>query len=108
MQASSSKLRAASFEQQASSLKPQALQVASSKLQASSSKHQAASLEQRAPRFYSPHKDTRVQKRGTLLVRASELRNPNKFPLVVKYIGEIRDEYQKKYDVTYGRHILQN
>ena len=40
-------------------------------------------------------------------VRASELRNPNKFPLVVKYIGEIRDEYQKKYDVTYGRHITE-
>ena len=38
-------------------------------------------------------------------VRASELRNPNKFPLVVKYISELRDEYQKKYDVTYGRHI---
>ena len=40
-------------------------------------------------------------------VRASELRNPNKYPLVVKYIGEIRDEYQKKYDVTYGRHITE-
>jgi hypothetical protein len=62
----------ASFEQQASSskaasLKPRALQVASSKLQAPSSKHQAASREQQAPRFYCPHKDTRVQKRGTLL-----------------------------------------
>jgi len=40
-------------------------------------------------------------------VRASELRNPNRYPLVVKYIGEIRDEYQKKYDVTYGRHITE-
>ena len=40
-------------------------------------------------------------------VRASELRNPNKFPLVVKYIGEIRDEYNKKYDVNYGRHITE-
>ena len=38
---------------------------------------------------------------------ASELRNPNRYPLVVKYIGEIRDEYQKKYDVTYGRHITE-
>ena len=38
-------------------------------------------------------------------VRASELRNPKKYPLVVKYIGEIRDEYQQKYEVTYGRHI---
>jgi phage terminase small subunit len=40
-------------------------------------------------------------------VRASELRNPNRYPLVVKYIGEIRDEYQKKYDVTYGRHVTE-
>ena len=38
-------------------------------------------------------------------VRASELRNPNKFPLVAKYIGELRDEYQKKYEVTFSRHI---
>ena len=38
-------------------------------------------------------------------VRASELRNPKKYPLVVKYIGEIREEYQQKYEVTYGRHI---
>ena len=30
-----------------------------------------------------------------------------KYPLVVKYIGEIREEYQKKYDVTYGRHITE-
>ena len=27
---------------------------------------------------------------GSAHVRASELRNPNKYPLVVKYIGEIR------------------
>jgi phage terminase small subunit len=38
-------------------------------------------------------------------VRASELRNPKTYPLVVKYIGELRDEYQKKYEVTYERHI---
>jgi hypothetical protein len=38
-------------------------------------------------------------------MRASELRNPQKYPLVVKYIGEIREEYQKKYEVTYERHI---
>ena len=38
-------------------------------------------------------------------VRASELRNPKKYPLVVQYIGEIREEYQKKYAVTYERHI---
>ena len=36
---------------------------------------------------------------------ASELRNPKIAPLVVQYIGEIREEYQKKYEVTYERHI---
>ena len=38
-------------------------------------------------------------------VRASELQNPKRFPLVVKYIGELREEYQKKYAVTFERHI---
>ena len=38
---------------------------------------------------------------------ASELRNPKYSPLVVKYIGELRAENQKKYDVTYGRHITE-
>lgn len=38
-------------------------------------------------------------------ITASELTNPKRFPLVVKYIGELREEYQKKYEVTYGNHI---
>ena len=38
---------------------------------------------------------------------AYELQNPKLFPLVVRYICEIREEYQKKYDVTYGRHITE-
>ena len=38
-------------------------------------------------------------------VRASELQNPKVYPLVVKYIGELREEYQKKYAVTFERHI---
>ena len=38
---------------------------------------------------------------------ASELQNPKKFPLVVKYIGELREEYQKKYAVTFERHITE-
>ena len=38
-------------------------------------------------------------------VRASELQSPKRFPLVVKYIGELREEYQKKYAVTFERHI---
>ena len=40
-------------------------------------------------------------------VTASELMNPNKYPLVVKYIGELREEYQKKYAVTFERHITE-
>jgi phage terminase small subunit len=39
------------------------------------------------------------------VVRASELQNAKRYPLVVHYIGQLRDEYQKKYDVTFGRHI---
>jgi hypothetical protein len=39
------------------------------------------------------------------VVRASELQNPKRYPLVVQYIGQLRSEYQKKYDVTFGRHI---
>ena len=40
-------------------------------------------------------------------VTASELQSPKKYPLVVKYIGEIREEYQKKYAVTFERHITE-
>ena len=44
---------------------------------------------------------------GSCHVRASELRNPNKFPIVVKYIGELRTEIQKKYEVNFERHITE-
>ena len=44
---------------------------------------------------------------GSAHVRASELRNPNKFPLVVKHIGELRTEVQKKYEVTFEKHITE-
>ena len=37
--------------------------------------------------------------------QASVLQNPKLYPLVVKYIGELREEYQKKYDVTFGSHV---
>ena len=36
---------------------------------------------------------------------AWELQSPRMHPLVVKYIGELREEYQKKYAVTFERHI---
>ena len=38
-------------------------------------------------------------------VRASELRNPRRYPLVVNYIGELREEIQQKYEVTFEKHI---
>ena len=40
-------------------------------------------------------------------VTAAELVNPKKFPLVVSHIGELREEYQKKYAVTFERHITE-
>ena len=40
-------------------------------------------------------------------VRASELQNPKKYPLVVQYIGELRAEFQKKYEITYENHIAE-
>ena len=46
-----------------------------------------------------------VKDRAT--ITASELQNPRKFPLVVQYIGEIRDEYNKKYEVDYSKHIAE-
>lgn len=38
---------------------------------------------------------------------ASELRNPNISPLVVKYIGELRKEVQEKYGITFERHLTE-
>ena len=38
-------------------------------------------------------------------MHASRLQNEDKYPLVTQYIGELREELQKKYDVTFGSHI---
>ena len=40
-------------------------------------------------------------------VRAAELQNPKRYPLVVQHIGKLREEYQKKYAVTFERHIAE-
>jgi hypothetical protein len=40
-------------------------------------------------------------------ITASELQNPKLFPLVVQYIGQLRAENQKKYDVTFESHIAE-
>ena len=38
-------------------------------------------------------------------VEASELTNPKQCPLVVKYIGELKEEKLRKHEVTYEGHI---
>ena len=38
---------------------------------------------------------------------ASEMRNPKYFPLVVKYIGELRAEVREKYGITFEKHITE-
>ena len=40
-------------------------------------------------------------------ITAAELRSPNVYPLVAKYIGELREEVQKKYEVTFENHIAE-
>jgi phage terminase small subunit len=40
-------------------------------------------------------------------VTASELQNPKMYPLVVQYIGQLRAEIQKKYDITFESHLAQ-
>ena len=38
-------------------------------------------------------------------VRACELVNPQKYPLVVRYIDGLQRERDKKYEVTFARHV---
>ena len=40
-------------------------------------------------------------------IEASELQNPRLSPLVVQYIGALREEKLKKYEVTYDRHVAE-
>ena len=37
----------------------------------------------------------------------SELTNPKQFPLVVQYIGNLKEEKLKKYEVTYDGHVAE-
>ena len=41
-------------------------------------------------------------------VEASELQNPRLSPLVVQYIGALREEKLKKYEVTYDKHVAEH
>jgi len=38
---------------------------------------------------------------------ASKLQNPKLYPLVVQYIGQLREEWQKQFEVTFGNHIAE-
>jgi phage terminase small subunit len=40
-------------------------------------------------------------------VTASELQNPKMYPLVAQYIGQLRDEIRKKYDIDFDSHLAQ-
>ena len=39
-------------------------------------------------------------------VTASELQNPKMYPLVAQYIGQLRQEIQKKYDINFESHLM--
>jgi phage terminase small subunit len=39
-------------------------------------------------------------------VTASELQNPKMYPLVAQYIGQLRQEVQKKYDINFESHLM--
>ena len=38
---------------------------------------------------------------------ASELKNPKVYPLVAKYVGELRSEVQEKYGINFEKHITE-
>ena len=38
---------------------------------------------------------------------ASELKNPKVYPLVAKYVGELRSEVQDKYGINFEKHITE-
>jgi len=40
-------------------------------------------------------------------IEGSELTNPKQFPLVVQYIGNLKEEKLKKYEVTYDGHVAE-
>ena len=44
---------------------------------------------------------------GRARVEASELQNPKLSPLVVQYIGALREENLKKYEVSYDKHVAE-
>ena len=45
--------------------------------------------------------------KDTARSQASQLQNPKLYPHVVKYIGELKEERNKKYGVNYGGHLTE-
>jgi|TARA_R110002153_G_scaffold218204_1_gene370653 phage terminase small subunit len=45
--------------------------------------------------------------KGSAYSEASRLKNANNYPLVAKYIGELRDEARKKYEVSFESHVAE-
>ena len=44
---------------------------------------------------------------ATLRVKASQLQDPKHYPLVVKHIGELREETYKKHNISFGGHLTE-
>ena len=44
---------------------------------------------------------------ATLRVKASQLQDPKYYPLVVKHIGELREETYKKHNISFGGHLTE-
>jgi|TARA_R100001443_G_scaffold44092_1_gene57054 hypothetical protein len=44
---------------------------------------------------------------ATLRVKASQLQDPKHYPLVVKHIGELREENYKKHNISFGGHLTE-
>jgi len=44
---------------------------------------------------------------ATLRVTASQLQDPKRYPLVVKHIGELREENYKKHNISFGGHLTE-
>jgi len=44
---------------------------------------------------------------STLRVTASQLQDPKRYPLVVKHIGELREEHYKKHNISFGGHLTE-
>jgi hypothetical protein len=93
----------------ASSFKHQAHKVSSFKRQASSPKHKGSSFKPQAASSWTmdPGKSFMVLGPRDSTQEGSELCNPKLSPLVVKYIGQLKEERLRKHEVTYEGHVAE-